>query len=177
VRNLHDNGKAVIEAETNLSINNQIEIKFLADCQEHIPALAKLWYEEISRHWVADASIEKAKNRLITHLNKEKIPMALVALHDDIPIGMACLRETDGIRLGVMPWLGSLVVDRQFRGKQIGETLIEAIKSQAKLFNHNTLYLLAFDPTIPRWYAKLGWEPAGEDMLLGHRVAVMSISI
>jgi hypothetical protein len=27
------------------------EIKLLTDCREHIPALAKLWYEEISRHW------------------------------------------------------------------------------------------------------------------------------
>ena len=48
-------------------MNNEFEIKFLVDCKQHIPSLAELWYEEISRHWVADASIEKAKDRLIAH--------------------------------------------------------------------------------------------------------------
>ena len=158
-------------------MNHNIEIKLLADCEEHIPALAKLWYEEISQHWVPDASIEKAKKRLITHLNKEAIPMAMVALQDGSPVGMVCLRETDGIRPGVTPWLGSLVVNPKFRGQKVGERLINSVKTQAKLFHHNILYLLAFDPTIPLWYARLGWQHVGEDMLLGHRVTVMSISI
>ena len=34
-------------------MNNEFEIKFLVDCKQHIPSLAELWYEEISRHWVA----------------------------------------------------------------------------------------------------------------------------
>lgn len=160
-----------------MSHRNEFEIKFLVDCKQHIPTLAKLWYQEISKHWVPDASIEKAKDRLIAHLNKEKMPIAIVALHNNIPVGMACLRETDGIMPGVTPWLGSLVVDRNFRGKKIGEKLIEEIKSQARLFGHDTLYLLAFDLTIPGWYARLGWQSIGSDMLFNHRVSVMSISI
>lgn len=158
-------------------MKQNIKIKLLADCQEHIPTLAKLAYEEISRHWVPDASIEKVKNRLLSHLNKEKMPLAMVALHGDSPVGMACLRETDGIRPGITPWLGSLVVDPKFRKMKIGESLIEAIKKQAKIFRYDILYLLAFDPTIPDWYTRLGWKTIGEDVLLGHRVTVMSISI
>lgn len=158
-------------------MNHTIELKLLSDCQEHIPTLAQLWYEEISRHWIADASVEKAKDRLFSHLNKEKMPMAIVALRGGTPVGMACLRETDGIRPGITPWLGSLVVDPRYRGKRIGETLIDAIKSYAKLLGHDTLYLLAFDPTIPNWYAKLGWQMDGEDKHSGHRVTVMRISI
>ena len=158
-------------------MKDNIEIKFLIDCEEHLPVLAKLWYEEISRHWVPDASIEKAKERLLAHSNKEKIPMAIVALHDNNPVGMACLRDTDGIRPGVTPWLGSLVVDQKFRGKQIGGALIDAVKRQAKLLRHDMLYLLAFDPTIPNWYSRLGWQTIGDDALLGRRVTVMSIAI
>ena len=74
------------------------EIKLLTDCQEHIPVLAKLWYEEISRHWAPNASIEKAKQKLIDHLNTNNMPMAYVAIRDGGAVGMACLRETDGIR-------------------------------------------------------------------------------
>ena len=160
-----------------METNKQIEIKLLIDCQEHIPIFASLWYEEISRHWVNDASIEQAKARLLSHLNKDKMPIAVAAIYNDHPIGMACLRETDGIRPGVMPWLGSLVVNPEFRGNKVGEMLIESVKTLAKKMGYNTLYLLAFDPTIPNWYAKLGWQPIGSDVLFGRKVSVMSIKI
>jgi N-acetylglutamate synthase-like GNAT family acetyltransferase len=61
--------------------------------------------------------------------------------------------------------------------KKIGETLIEAVKKQAKLFHYETLYLLAFDSTIPNWYTQLGWKIIDEDIFLTHPATVMSISI
>ena len=33
--------------------NTDIDIKLLKGCLEHIPQLAVLWYEEISKHWVS----------------------------------------------------------------------------------------------------------------------------
>ena len=81
-------------------ITQTYQIQPLSDCQEYIPSLAELWYEEITKHWAPDASIEKVKE-----------------------------------------------------------------------LNHQILYLLAFDPTIPQWYAKLGWKHIGYDKLSGHRVA------
>lgn len=152
-------------------------IKSLNDCQEQIPSLALLWYEEISRHWVPQASVEKAKQKLAEHLNSNKMPMAWVALHEGQAIGMACLRENDGIRPGLTPWLGSLVVHPHHRKHKIGEALIDCIKSQAKHFGHSILYLLAFDQTIPHWYGKLGWTHVGHDKLFGHTVTVMSITL
>ncbi len=158
-------------------MNKNIEIKLLTDCEEHIPSLAKLWYEEISRHWAPNASIEKAQQKLVDHLNSNSMPMAYIAIHNGEAVGMACLRETDGIRPGIAPWLGSLVVSPKYRGHQVGEALINTIKDQAKNLGYQILYLLAFDPTIPNWYARLGWSHIGDDELFGHRVAVMSISI
>jgi N-acetylglutamate synthase-like GNAT family acetyltransferase len=105
------------------------------------------------------------------------MPLTLVALEDGKPVGMASLRETDGIRPGVSPWLGSLVVNPEYRGKRYGQGVIDAVKSQARLLGHETLYLLAFDPTIPDWYASLGWQNIGYDELFGHRVTVMSIQL
>ncbi len=160
-----------------MNINKKIEIEFLTNCKEHIPQLAELWYQEISRHWVPNASIENAKQKLNTHLHRDKMPLALVALYEGKPIGIACLRETDGIRPGIAPWLGSLVVHPEYRRRAVGEALIEAIKLQAKNFGHSILYLLAFDSTIPDWYAKLGWQLIGDDELFGHHVAVMSIPL
>ncbi|MBX3710221.1 MAG: GNAT family N-acetyltransferase, partial [Gammaproteobacteria bacterium] len=156
---------------------NEYEIKSLNDCQDHIPALANLWYEEISRHWAPDASIEKAHHKLIAHLNTDNMPMAFVVVHEDQPIGMVCLRENDGIRDGTSPWLGSLVVDPNYRGQKVGEALINFVKKKAKELGNQTLYLLAFDPTIPQWYAKLGWVDIGCDQLFNHPVTVMSIDL
>jgi N-acetylglutamate synthase-like GNAT family acetyltransferase len=157
--------------------NLSCEIKLLTSCQEHIPVHAKLWYEEISRHWTPNASIEKAQQKLIEHSNSNSMPMAYVAICDGEAVGMACLRETDGIRPGITPWLGSLVVSPKYRGYKVAEELINTIKDQATNLGHQILYLLAFDPTIPNWYARLGWTHIGEDELFGHRVVVMNLSL
>jgi N-acetylglutamate synthase-like GNAT family acetyltransferase len=148
-----------------------------ADYKNHIPVLAELCYEEISRHWSSEASIEKNKLKLSEHLNDTKLPLAIVAINDGKPVGIACLRETDGIKTGTTPWLGSLVVHPQYRGIKLGEVLIDAVKMKAKELGYDVLYLLAFDLTIPDWYARLGWQRVGHDELFGHRVAVMSIAL
>lgn len=153
------------------------EIKLLAQCPQYIPQLAKLFYEEIGQHWVCNASIKRAEQRLIDHKNTEQLPLTFVALHDEQPIGMASLRKNDGIRPDLTPWLGSLVVNPSFRGKQIGQMLIDAVKKQSKLFNYPDLYLFAFDQTIPHWYAKLGWKTAGQDQFLNHPITVMKIAL
>lgn len=88
---------------------------------------------------------------------------------------MAC---TWNIQLyDLAPWLGSLVVDPNYRQQKVGERLINAIKQQALNFGHKKLYLLAFDSTIPNWYAKLGWKQIGDDQLFGHTVAVMDVEL
>lgn len=154
-----------------------MQIELLADYSEHIPELAKLWYEELSRHWNPQATIEKATQLLINHINKEQLPLAFVAFCDNQPIGMACLRDTDGIRPSDTPWLGSLVVHPNYRGSKVGETLINKVKNVAKSLGYPTLYLLAFDLTLPNWYTRLGWKFTGHDKLLGHPVTVMSIDL
>lgn len=160
-----------------MNLGNDIEIKMLAECQEYIPQLAVLWYEEISRHWVPNASIECAEQNLIKHLNLNLMPLTFVALYQEKPIGMVSLRENDGIRPDLTPWLGSLVVDPDYRRCKVGEKLIEVVKNQARIFGHDKLYLLAFDKTISSLYSKLGWVGIGGDQLFGHPVDVMSTNL
>jgi len=157
--------------------NKEIEIKLLVDCLQHIPVLAELWYEQISRHWAPNASIERAKQNLIKHTNYELLPLTFVAFDNNQPVGMASLRENDGIQPDRAPWLGSLVVDPAYRKQKIGEQLIEAVKRRASLLGYPKLYLLAFDQTIPAWYERLGWKSIGTDQLFGHSVAVMDIKL
>lgn len=154
-----------------------MQIKLLADCQEYILQLAELWYEEISKHWVPNASIERAKNSLKNHLNRDELPQTLVAIQNNEPIGMASLRINDGLSSTYTPWLGSLVVNPVCQNKGIGAQLIDSIKAKARTIGYRQLFLLAFDSTIPNWYEKLGWKFVEMDKLFDHPVTVMRIEL
>jgi N-acetylglutamate synthase-like GNAT family acetyltransferase len=157
--------------------NETIEIKQLTDCQEDIPYLAKLWYEEISRHWDKDASVEKAASILVSQANHEKLPMTFAAFINDQPVGMVSLRENDRIEPALGPWLGSLVVDPAYRNRKVGEKLIDTIKQQALLMGYRKLYLLVFGKNIQSWYEHLGWTIMRQDILFEHQVSVMEIAL
>ncbi|MBY0378218.1 MAG: GNAT family N-acetyltransferase [Gammaproteobacteria bacterium] len=155
-------------------MNKGIEIKLLAHCPEHIPALATLWYEELSRAWILGSSVERATHSLKEHMNADKMPMTFVAFSEGIPVGMVSLREDDGLGDDRLPWLGSLVVHPAHRKRKIGESLIKAVQKQARDFGYKSIYLFAFDPNLPNWYAKLGWQTIGVDSYADHPVTVMN---
>lgn len=124
-----------------------------------------------------DVSIERVKQRFVEHLNDDSIPLTFIALFNDKPVGMCSLRENDGIRPDLMPWLGSLVVDPDYQNQGIGEKLINATKEKAKQLGFEQLFLFAFDPTIPEYYQKLGWQKIGLDHFKEHSVTVMEIGL
>ncbi len=124
-----------------------------------------------------DVSIERVKQRFVEHLNDESIPLTFIVLFNDKPVGMCSLRENDGIRPDLMPWLGSLVVDPDYQKQGIGKQLINATKEKAKQLGFKQLFLFAFDPTIPEYYQKLGWQKIGIDQFKGHPVTVMEINL
>src|SRR5687768_17545936 len=130
----------------------------LSDCKQHIPCLANLWYDELGRHWNSEATVAGAEANLLKHLNTESLPLTVVAIQEDKPVGMASLRESDGLSLPLTPWLGSLVVDPAFRGCGIGEALVRQIQKKAIAFGHERLYLFAFDRTISEWYGRIKWH-------------------
>ncbi|MGE4349324.1 MAG: GNAT family N-acetyltransferase [Candidatus Berkiella sp.] len=115
--------------------------------------------------------------KLREHLNTEQLPITYIALQDGKPVGTSSLRITDGIRPDLMPWLASLFVLPEYRGKGIAQALIETVKHKAQQLKYPTLYLLAFDQSIPQWYAKLGWQIIGDDFLHHHPIKLMEIPL
>lgn len=165
------------KASTDRKTRQYLVIENLTDHQEYIPQLADLWFHQLGKPWGTSSNIQHAQERFIAHCNKEQLPLAYVAIYDDQPIGMACLRVTDGILPELTPWLGGLVVDPHYRGNKIGEKLISAVKNKARLLQYEQIYLLTFDKTLPNWYAKLGWEEIGKNQLNGHFVTVMQTKL
>ncbi len=100
-----------------------------------------------------------------------------MALDGQIPIGMCSLRKNDGIRPDLTPWLGSLVVDPKYQKQGVGKMLADATTLKAQELGFKTLYLFAFDLTIPQSYERLGWKKIGMDEIKSHPVTVMEVKL
>ncbi len=109
-----------------------ITIELLKHHSETIPQLVQLWHEGIGRTWSPDVCISRVADKLHTHLNESTLPITWVALDNMQPVGMVSLRDNDGIRTDLTPWLGSLVVDPRYRKQGIGQRLIEATQLKAR---------------------------------------------
>ena len=149
-------------------------ITYLKEHPEHVSLLAS-WMFNTWGHYNSQSSLEKAQNKLNEHLNEDWLPLTMVALENNHPVGMCSLRKNDGIRPDLEPWLGSLFVEPSHRGQGIGEQLIVEVVKKARILGYPKLYLLAFDSTLPDWYKKLGWQLIGMDELNGHPVSVMEV--
>lgn len=154
-----------------------ITIDYLKHQSDSIAELADIWHEVLGQIWIPEVPILRVKEKLQNHLNTEQLPLTLVANYENKPVGMCSLRVTDGIRPELTPWLGSLVVSPNYQNQGIAKQLIEKIKEKASELGFKTLYLFAFDPTIPEYYSRLGWCKIGMDEFKEHPVTVMEISL
>lgn len=150
-----------------------IKIAYLKEHPDAIPALAQIWHEILGSIWVPDISVERVEQRFHDHLNDGVLPITFVAFDGRKLVGGVSLRENDGIRPDLMPWLGSLIVDSAYQKKGIGRMLINATKQKAIEMHFEKLYLFAFDPTLPAYYARFGFNKMGMDEFKGHPVTVM----
>lgn len=159
---------------------NKIEIKLLADHPESLSSVAHLWYEELGKQWIPNASIERATEHFATHLNSNNLPLTYIATHQDQVIGTASLRINDGfdgLDSSYTPWLGSLIVSPEYRGQGIAQQLINTVIKKAHQFDYAKIYLLTFDETLPIWYALQGWEFVKTDKYFGHSITIMMMDI
>lgn len=154
-----------------------IKIAYLKEHPDAIPALAQIWHEVLGSIWVPDVSVERVEQRFHEHLNDEVLPITFVAFDGNKLVGGVSLRENDGIRPDLMPWLGSLVVDAAYQKKGIGGMLINAIRQKAIEMHFAKLYLFAFDPTLPAYYARFGFNKIGMDEFKDHPVTVMETTL
>lgn len=145
--------------------------------EDAIPALAQVLHETLGKIWVPDVPVERVIARFVDHLKTHALPITFIALDGDLPVGMCSLRENDGIRPDLTPWLGSLVVDPKYQRQGIGRMLIDVTVLKAKELGFEKLYLFVFDPTIPEYYERLGWRKIGMDEFKSYPVTVMEVEL
>jgi GNAT superfamily N-acetyltransferase len=153
-----------------------ISIDLLKNHPHAIPALAGIWHDVLGKIWMPEIGIEEIESLYYEELN-EDLPLAYIALYDQLPVATCSLHLDGGIRPDLEPWLGDLVVDPKYQKQGIGKMLLDVAINKAKELGFAKLYLFAFDPTVPEYYQRLGWKKISMDEFKSHPVTVMEISL
>jgi GNAT superfamily N-acetyltransferase len=105
-------------------------------------------------------------------MNADRVPIVLVALDDaDTLVGTASLLFDDLEGDPRNPWLASVFVPAEQRGKGIASALVAAIEGAARRLGYPTLHL--FTTSAARLYARLGWRALERRDYRGEHVQVM----
>ena len=150
-----------------------LEFVFLADRVDAIPIVSK-WYFDEWGHLSECDSIEHTRDRIQVYLNRDKIPLILLAINDDDVIGAAQLKhhELEDTFPDKKHWLDGVYVVPDHRSIGIGSQLIKQIAKIALQIGVRTLYLQTgeLDGGL---YARLGWTPCAPANNRGLDVLVM----
>ena len=98
--------------------------------------------------------------------------MGLVALLDNLVVGMACLVECDiPSHCHLRPWLATVLVSPDHRRLGIGSALCVRATEEAQRLGAPNLYLFTFDKQ--RLYTRLGWSGLEDARYAGRSGTIM----
>jgi predicted N-acetyltransferase YhbS len=132
-----------------------MKIEYLADHPDAVPILARWQHREWGGLRPGD-TLEARRARLEAQMNRDRIPLTVVALDDATVLGSASLIAEDmDTRPELTPWLASVFVDPAKRRRGIAGQLVRRIVVEAARLEVPLLYL--YTVHSERLYARLGW--------------------
>jgi GNAT superfamily N-acetyltransferase len=135
----------------------EVSVEYLADHPESMAILARWLFEEWG-HRSPDGTIAGMTENLHQRLNRDRLPLALVAIRDGQPLGTVRLKLKEvKIRPQYEHWLSTLYVHEPYRGEGIGSLLVKAAAEAATQLGVDELYLYTRHGETEALYAKLGW--------------------
>jgi predicted N-acetyltransferase YhbS len=152
-----------------------IVIVDLQDTPEFIPTIAAWHHAE----WAAlnpGQTLEQRIARMGRYLSDGLMPRMFVWVKDGQPVGTAAFVRSDmETRPELSPWLASVYVKAESRGKGVAAALVQKVVSHAAAAGFPELFL--FTPSKEHYYAKLGWQTLFHEDYHGQRVTVMKIGL
>jgi predicted N-acetyltransferase YhbS len=148
-----------------------LRFAYLDEHTEAIPTLAR-WHHEEWHAVTPDLSVADRIAGFTARARRGSIPLAFVALLDNVVVGMACLLDGDipsHCHLG--PWLATVLVSPDHRRRGIGSALCLRATAEAQLLGVPHLYLFTFDKQ--RFYTRLGWSAVETASYAGRSGTVM----
>lgn len=146
-------------------------ITFLYDHPEIIPALSELCGGEWA-HLYPDWNPDSARREFENQPGDGTLPVTLVALADGQLLGTVSLIFNDlpGFE-HLNPWLASLFVLPEYRGKSVAGFLIRAAEERLSALGYSEGFL--FTESAQPLFEKLGWEFLQNADCNGHEVTIL----
>jgi len=148
-----------------------LRIEYLADHGSQLPRLAEWHFAEFG-YLNPTNTLERYIERLTAALQKSDLPTAFIALDDDKLLGSASLVRQTITHPHLSPWLSSVYVDPQHRGRGIASALVGRVERAAAGMGSDRIHL--FTPSSEKLYASLGWELMEYSHHHQLRIAIMS---
>ncbi len=150
-----------------------MHIEFMADRVDAVPTVAR-WHFDEWGHLAKDSSFEKTCSTISEWLNRDRAPLMLLAIEDNMVVGTSALKPHEMITVfpDKGPWLGSVFVHRDYRHRGIASQLILKTVTIATSIGAHQLFLqtVRLDGGL---YARLGWRPFQHVNYRGEEVLVM----
>ena len=147
-----------------------MKFEYLADKIELLPVLAN-WYFEEWGYIEKGRTLEKEMENLQKYLNKESIPMILLATDKGELLGAAQLKCHE---MSIYPekkyWLGGVYVSKNHRGKGIARQIVQELISIAGSLKIKNLYLQT-ENLDGGLYRRMGWQPI--EQVIYHNIDVL----
>ncbi len=136
----------------------QIQFEYLADHPECVPLVIDWWRTVWSDRIGSD--LARASEQLRSSLSRDELPINILAMLHERPVGTAALKlqEVEDLFPDKQYWLGSVFVDKTYRGVGIASALCMKIVQLAEQKGVPHLYLQTLD-LDGGLYGKLGWKP------------------
>jgi GNAT superfamily N-acetyltransferase len=150
-----------------------MKIDYLADHREHIPRLAE-WLHAQWGYLHENDSVERRAARLESRATRGGVPIAFVAVDGETLLGSASLVVDDlETRLELTPWLASVYVAPEHRGRGVASALVRRVVEEARDSGIDRLYLWTTDQE--RLYARLGWRRIESTTFQGEDIVIMAL--
>jgi GNAT superfamily N-acetyltransferase len=144
---------------------------FLADRAESIPTIAEWYFAEWGH--ITNLSVAAIAASMRNALNRDNIPLLVLAVEDDEILGVAELKYRE---MSIYPdkqhWLGGVFVPPAHRGNGIASRLTNQIAEIAGSLGVRTLHLQT-EKLNGGLYARLGWTAYEQVNYRGLDVLVM----
>lgn len=106
------------------------------------------------------------------HCGPAGVPSVFAALAGERPVGMASLVVDDmSDRPELTPWLASVYVRPEWRGRGLASTLVRRVEDEARAHGVERLYL--YTPDQQARYRRLGWRDREARDYRGEAVTLM----
>lgn len=141
----------------------------------HLDTLAE-WHHSEWSYLNPGGSVSKRAEKMRSYLTGDAIPSTYVyKLEEELAGSAAIVVQDMDTHKELSPWLASVYVKPELRGKGVGSKLVLHVMEQAKDLGIETLYL--FTDGKANFYAKLGWSVWSEEIYRGCHVTIMEVRL